>query len=133
MKYMLDTNIASFYIKGKSALLDKKMAMVNPNELCISIITQAELYYGLEKVGYPVRLTNLVEKFLSQITILDWGDNASRHYAIVRADLEKQGKVIGNMDMLISAHALAENLTLITNNTREFSRVKGLSFQDWTV
>lgn len=133
MKYMLDTNIASFYIKGKSALLDKKMAMVNPNELCISMITQAELYYGLEKANNPVRLTHLVEKFLSQITILDWGDNASRHYAIIRADLEKQGKVIGNMDMLISAHALAENLTIITNNVGEFSRVKGLVVQDWTV
>lgn len=130
---MLDTNIASFYIKGKSVLLDKKMTMVNPNELCISMITQAELYYGLEKANNPVRLTHLVEKFLSQITILDWDDNASRHYAIIRADLEKQGKVIGNMDMLISAHALAENLTIITNNVGEFSRVKGLAVQDWTV
>ncbi len=132
MKYMLDTNIASFLIKGKSVTLDNKIKFVPVDDICISVITRAELLYGVAKVPQATRLKQQVNEFLNYITVLDWDNSASESYAIIRAELERQGKVIGSMDMQISAHAVSQNLILVTNNTKEFQRVNGLKIEDWT-
>ncbi len=132
MKYMLDTNIASFLIKGNSKNLDNKIKYIPIDDICISVITRAELLYGVAKNPQATQLRQKINEFLRYITVLDWDISASDDYAIIRADLERQGKIIGSMDMQISAHALSQNLILITNNTKEFQRVNGLKIEDWT-
>ncbi len=98
MKYMLDTNIASFLIKGKSEKLDNTIKYIPIGDICISVITRAELLYGVAKNPQATRLRQQVDEFLNYITVLDWDNLASESYAIIRADLERQGKVIGSMD-----------------------------------
>lgn len=131
-KYMLDTNIASFIIKNHSKTLDSRIRFIPIHKMCISAVTRAELRYGVVKKGNNDRLAKSVDDFLTQMNVLDWDIMASERYAFVRSDLEANGNVIGNMDMLIASHALATDLTLITNNTKEFSRVIGLFIEDWT-
>lgn len=129
---MLDTNIASFIIKNHSKTLDSRIRFIPIHKMCISAVTRAELRYGVVKKGNNDRLAKSVDDFLTQMNVLDWDIMASERYAFVRSDLEANGNVIGNMDMLIASHALATDLTLITNNTKEFSRVIGLFIEDWT-
>lgn len=133
LKYMLDTNIASFIIKGKSPKLELKFYALPLTTMCISMITRAELLYGVAKMPQATRLKSQVTYFLANIQTLEWDIHASNHYGIVRADLEKRGQVIGSLDMLIASHALAENLIIITNNMDEFKRVNALKFEDWTL
>lgn len=130
--YMLDTNIVSYLIKGKSPVLEQKMQFLPMNQICISVITRAELLYGLARMPQATRLANEVYKFLNYIHVLDWDIETSNTYAHTRADLEKRGQIIGSLDILIASHALAKDLILVTNNTAEFKRVHGLKYEDWT-
>lgn len=114
-------------------MLDKRIQYIPIDQLCISVITRAELYYGVAKLAQSSKLKNSVDNFIERITVLDWDSPASDIYAHIRANLEQQGRVIGAMDMQIAAHAISENLTLITNNTKEFERVAGLIIADWTL
>lgn len=132
MKYMLDTNICIFAIKHRSDVVIKKILSLEPEELCISAITYAELMHGVEKSMAVGRNRVALSLFLSPITILDFDGKAAEEYGRIRAALEKKGTPIGPMDMLIASHAKAEGLTLVTNNTREFNRVEGLDVEDWT-
>jgi len=100
--------------------------------MCISSISYAELLYGVEKSQAVEKNRAALNSFLSNISILDFGASAAEEYGKVRAALEKQGLPIGPMDMLIASHAKAENLVVVTNNTREFKRIKGLTVEDWT-
>jgi tRNA(fMet)-specific endonuclease VapC len=99
-------------------------------QLCVSVITAAELRFGAEKVGRP-KLTELVEEFLERLSILDWSDDVTFHYARIRSALERTGTPIGNMDLLIASHAVSEHSTLVTNNVRHFSHVPGLKIEEW--
>ena len=132
MKYMLDTNICIFAIKHKTDVVIKKILSLEPEELCISAITYAELTHGVEKSMAVGRNRVALSLFLSPITILEFDGHAAEEYGRIRTVLEKKGTPIGPMDMLIASHAKAEGLTLVTNNTREFSRVEGLVVEDWT-
>ena len=132
MKYMLDTNICIFAIKHKPDVVIKKILSLEPEELCISAITYAELMHGVEKSMAVGRNRVALSLFLSPITILDFDGQAADEYGRIRAALEKKGTPIGPMDMLIASHAKAEGLILVTNNTREFNRVEGLVVEDWT-
>lgn len=133
MRYMLDTNICIFVIKHKPPTVIQKFMSHNPNELCISSITYAELMHGVEK-SQAVKKNHLaLSLFLSPFTILDFGTKAAEEYGRIRADLEKQGTPIGPMDLLIAAHAKSENLIVVTNNTRKFQRVDELKLEDWTM
>ena len=132
MKYMLDTNICIFAIKHRPDVVIKKILSHEPEELCISAITYAELMHGVEKSMAVGRNRVALSLFLSPITILDFDGQAAEEYGRIRAALEKKGTPIGPMDMLIASHAKAEGLTLVTNNTREFNRVEGLVVEDWT-
>ena len=132
MKYMLDTNICIFAIKHRPDVVIKKILSLEPEELCISAITYAELTHGVEKSMAIGRNRVALSLFLSPITILDFDGQAAEEYGRIRTALERKGTPIGPMDMLIASHAKAEGLILVTNNTREFNRVEGLVVEDWT-
>ncbi|MBQ8923356.1 MAG: type II toxin-antitoxin system VapC family toxin [Lachnospiraceae bacterium] len=129
---MLDTNICIYTIKHTSELLLNKFINHNPDDICISSITYAELMHGVYKSQAKEKNELAVSLFLSPITILDFDAVAAREYGIIRAELEKKGTPIGPMDMLIAGHAKSENLVLVTNNKREFERVEDLIIEDWT-
>lgn len=133
MKYMLDTNICIYTIKHKPAEVIKNFLKHDPDEMCISTITYAELMHGVEKSQAIEKNRIAMALFLSPITVLEFDSCAAEEYGKIRACLEKRGTPIGPMDMLIAAHAKSEGLTLITNNTREFFRVEGLNIEDWTI
>lgn len=132
MKYMLDTNICIYTIKHKPPEVIKNFLRHNPDEMCISSITYAELMHGVEKSQSVERNRMAITLFLSAITILPFNQYAAEEYGKVRAELERKGTPIGSMDMLIAGHARAEELVLVTNNTREFFRVENLEVEDWT-
>ena len=132
MRYMLDTNICIYTIKHKPPKVIQRFLSHDPSELCISSITYAELMHGVEKSMSAERNRIAITMFLSPISVLNFDTYAAEEYGKIRADLERKGTPIGPMDMLIAAHAKAEDLVLVTNNTREFERVEDLEVEDWT-
>jgi tRNA(fMet)-specific endonuclease VapC len=127
--YMLDTDISSYVIKRRpEALADifEKRA----DTLCISVMTAAELRFGAEKLG-RASLVELVEAYIERLAVLDWTANVTHHYATIRSTLERAGTPIGNMDLLIAAHAVAQGLTLVTNNIKHFAHVPKLKTEVW--
>lgn len=132
MKYMLDTNSCIYAIKNKPESVIRKVLAQNPEDLCISVITYAELMHGVEKSQAVEKNRIAMSLFLSAITVLDFNSRAAEVYGEIRAELEKKGTPIGPMDLLIAGHAKSQNLVLVTNNTREFARVTGLQIEDWT-
>ena len=132
MKYMLDTNICIHVIKHKPETAIRNFLAHQPDELCISAITLAELLHGVEKSKYQDRNRLAVSMFLSGIAVLNFDSVAAQAYGELRADLEQNGTPIGPMDMLIAGQAKSRGLILVTNNTGEFKRVKGLQLEDWS-
>jgi tRNA(fMet)-specific endonuclease VapC len=130
-RYMLDTDTCSYIMKRSSDAALKRLKKVPVNEVCISVITKSELLYGVELSPRRRQDEAALSAFLSYVEVLDFPDRASAHYAKIRADLKKQGTMIGANDLLIAAHALSLGLTLVTNNTREFRRVKNLAIENW--
>ena len=127
---MLDTDISSYIIKRRPATLLEKFER-HADTLCVSVMTAAELRFGAEKAGRP-QLTEVVEAYLERLAILDWTNEVSSHYARIRSVLESSGKPIGNMDLLIASHAVAQRMTLVTNNLKHFSNVPGLKVEVWS-
>lgn len=132
MKYMLDTNICIYAIKHKPDTVIKRFLSHDPEELCISAMTYAELMHGVEKSMAVERNRIAMFLFLSPITILGFDGQAAEEYGKIKAELQKKGTPIGPMDTLIAGHAKSKGLILVTNNTREFNRVVGLAVEDWT-
>ena len=132
MKYMLDTNIIIYLKNNRSEELIKRFSRHSIRSTCISVITLAELEYGVYKSERPTQNELALVTFLSRIKILPFDDNAAIEYGKIRAELTSKGQPIGANDLLIAAHARSEGLTLVTNNTREFSRVAELKLDDWT-
>lgn len=130
MKRTLDTNICSYILRKRPPSMVDRFARLNRDQLWLSAVVAAELRYGAAKLGQP-RFHAAVEAWLAGFDVRDWSSDASHHYAALRAALEKQGKPIGGMDMMIAAHAMAEDSALITNNAREFHRVPGLAVEEW--
>ena len=124
MKYMLDTNIL---IKLKD-----RMRLEKVDDICISAITYAELEFGVSKSQNQEKNRKAPLTVMSGITVVPFDADAARTYGDIRASLESKGNMIGPNDTLIAAHAKSLNLTLVTNNTREFDRVEGLNVGDWT-
>jgi tRNA(fMet)-specific endonuclease VapC len=129
--HLLDTNIASYIIKGSFPSVDRRLGKVPITDVFISSVTEAELRYGLARLPDASRLQSLVEDFLLTVTILPWESEAAKQYAWLRAGLEREGQPMGNLDMMIGAHALAVGAVLVTND-RAFTRVKNLKVADWT-
>ncbi len=131
MKYLLDTNICIYIIKKKPAEVLKRFLKMKPDSIGISSITVSELYYGVAKSSKPNENTIALEQFILPLTVINFTKEDSIFYGKLRAKLEKKGKLIGAMDMLIAAQALSRELILITNNVREFKNVEGLSVENW--
>lgn len=131
MNYMLDTNICIYIIKKKPVQVFQIFNALKVGDVCISSITLAELEYGVHKSQFPDRNKIALANFLAPIVILPFSDRASVYYGNIRADLEKRGQVIGAYDLLIAAHALSEGLILVTNNTKEVSRITNLALKNW--
>ena len=132
MKYMMETNICIYAIKNKSESVIRKILSQNPEDLCISVVTYAELMHGVEKSQAVEKNRIAMSLFLSAITVLDFDGEAAEAYGQIRAELERKGTPIDPMDLLIAGHARSQGLILVTNNTREFARVTGLRIEDWT-
>jgi len=129
--FMLDTNIASFIIRGGTPTLMKRLQTHPVTSVCISTITEAELRYGLARKLGATALHSAVHAFLLHVQSLPWDSEAATRYGELRAALEADGQPMGNMDTLIAAHALAAGATLVSND-RAFKRVAGLRVEDWT-
>jgi tRNA(fMet)-specific endonuclease VapC len=129
--YLLDTNTASYAIKGNVARVREQLLKIAMADVGISVITEAELRFGVARLPSAIRLKDLVEEFLLRVEVLPWNSAAANRYAEIRAALERSGKPMGNMDMLIAAHALSVEAVLVTHD-RVFRRVKGLKIEDWS-
>ncbi len=128
---MLDTNICIYIIKNRPKSVKEKFREYEIGELCISTITVSELMYGAFKSEQTEKNLKAIESFLMPFDIVDYDFIASVEYGKIRANLEKKGQIIGNMDMQIAGHALALDMVLVTNNTKEFERVEGLGLDNW--
>ena len=131
-RYMLDTDICSYVMKRSSPILLGRLAAVPVKEVCISVITRAELLYGVRISPHPTRDRRALEGLLTYVEVLEFPDDAAVDYADIRADLKARGVLIGANDLFIAAHARNLGLTLVTNNMAEFSRVQGLALENWT-
>jgi len=128
--YLLDTNILSDVIRRPDGPVARRIEQVGPKAIFTSIIVAAELRYGSAKKGSP-KLLAKVEGILETIPVLPLDIPADAEYGGIRAELEEAGQPIGMNDLLIAAHAYALRLTLVTDNTREFSRIRGLKVENW--
>ncbi|MGE5582400.1 MAG: type II toxin-antitoxin system tRNA(fMet)-specific endonuclease VapC [Bacillota bacterium] len=133
MKYLLDTNICIYIIKQKPPQVIGRLQKLEVNEIGISVITLAELEYGVAKSISPERNKLALVKFFAPFEILPFSETAAAVYGRIRSDLEKSGQIIGPYDLLIGAQALSERLTLVTNNEREFQRIPGIIIENWAV
>lgn len=132
-RYLLDTNILSDLLKNPSGRVARKISSLPPEErdsLATSIIVAAELRYGVSKKRSTI-LTERVSQLLEALDVLPLEPQADQHYGQIRMRLEEAGTVIGANDLLIAAHALAIDAVLVTDNVREFKRVKGLQVENW--
>lgn len=130
LRYMLDTNIVIYILKRKPIeLLD--VLNLHAGQMCISAITLAELFHGIEKSARPEHNLLQVEDFISRLEVLPYGIKAAAHYGDIRADLERKGTPIGVNDLHIAGHARSEGFTLVSNNIHEFERVKALRLVNW--
>ena len=131
MRYMLDTNIVAFAKNNRPEIVLERMRRFDPSDLCVSVVTLAELEYGVFNSSNPERNQLALTLFLANIEVVPFGDDAAVEYGRIRADLRRKGTPIGANDLMIAAHAKSLGMTLVTNNTREFARVEGLMLEDW--
>lgn len=132
MLWMLDTKTASFVIRRRPPAVKARFDAVGHGNLAISVIVFAELLYGAER--HPTRgvaIRREIDDFRRRLKVMPWSEQAAAHSAGIRVDLRKAGTPIGNMDLLIAAHARAQGATLVTNTLSEFRRVDGLTVEDW--
>jgi len=133
MQYLFDTNICIYLINEKYERLISKVEQSGLEQIAISTITIAELEYGIakSKTIYKEKNKLALMQFLLPFKILDFGQNDAYQYGRIRSDLQARGEPIGNMDMLLAAQAVSNNLILVTNNLREFKRISGIKLENW--
>jgi len=131
MTYLLDTNTCIYVINKKPSSAVRKIQTKQPEQVAISSITIAELEYGVARSEHPERNRVALMEFLMPFTILDFDHEAATIYGVIRSSLDKVGKPIGPMDLLLAAQARARNMVLVTNNLKEFKRVEGLRLENW--
>ena len=131
MKYLIDTNICIYIINRRPPEVISKFKRTDLGMIGISTITLSELQYGVSKSKHKNQNSERLEEFLAPFEILPYDQKASTIYGTIRSELEKQGQIIGPLDLLIAAHAISKGLTLITNNEKEFNRIKFLKIANW--
>jgi tRNA(fMet)-specific endonuclease VapC len=129
-RYMLDTNVASYIVRGPSPVLAARLVAVPMSQLCVSSITQGELLYGVARKPGATNLQIAVREFLMRVDVLAWDSAAATRYGVLRAALEANGTPLGNLDTLIAAHTLAADAILVTND-QAFARVPALVVENW--
>lgn len=132
MRYMLDTDICIYIANQKPRSVQKKLSKLASGDACLSAITFAELRYGAEKSKRREENFKALDLLGASIPVEPFSESAAKEYGKIRADLERKGQLIGGNDLLIAAHAKAMGLIIVTNNTREFKRVVGLTVELWT-
>ena len=132
MRRTLDTNICSYILRHHPASMIERFAALERDQVWLSAIVAAELRFGAAKLA-SARFSAAVEAWLAGFDVRPWPLEATHFYAQLRAALERLGKPVGAMDMLIAAHAMAEDSAIITNNVREFHRVPGLAVEEWAI
>lgn len=132
-RFMLDTDTCSYIMKRSHPEVLRRLKGVPVDDVCMSVVTRAELLCGVEVTPRRSQDAAALAAFMPYVEVLDFPEVAANHYAEIRADLKKRGLMIGANDLFIAAHARAHGLTLVTNNTAEFERVKGLALQNWTL
>lgn len=131
LRYLLDTNTTSYAIKGNIPRVRERLRAVSLDEVAVSVVTEAELRFGVARHPESARLRAAVDTFLSGIESLPWDSDAAHQYATVRATVESRGEPVGNLDLMIAAHALALGVVLVTSD-KVFRRIKLLQIEDWT-
>lgn len=132
MLHMLDTDMASYIIKGRSVFIEAKLAALPPSMVCVSVMTRAELMYGLKRLPQDHRLHYVVRQFLKIVRVLPWDAEAADYYADIRHQLVSSGRTIGEMDMMIAAHSLSAGAILVTNNIKHYERIEApLILANW--
>ena len=131
VRYLLDTNTASYVIKGNFPRVRERLLRIPMAEVGISVVTEAELRFGVARLPEATTLKSVVEEFLLRVEILPWNSEAAQHYSRIRAILEKDGSPMGNLDLMIAAQAVADEVVLVTHD-HVFRRVKGLKVEDWS-
>jgi tRNA(fMet)-specific endonuclease VapC len=130
---MLDTNICGYIIRNKPIYIKEKLkAIEKKHTIVLSSIVVAEILFGLKKKN-SLQLSHIVKSFLDNFIVYDFDKSAANEYAIIRDYLEKEGNIISSNDLFIASHAKSLNAILVTNNTKEFSRIKSLKIEDWIV
>jgi len=130
VRYLLDTNIASYVIKGNIPRVRERLLKIPMSDVGISVVTEAELRFGVARLPQAATLGVAVEEFLLRVEVLPWDSDCAQRYAEIRALLEHEGEPMGNLDLMIAACALATEVVLVTSD-RVFRRVKGLRLEDW--
>jgi tRNA(fMet)-specific endonuclease VapC len=131
--FMLDTDTCSYIMKRSHPLVLKRLQSVPISDVCISVVTRAELLYGVEVSPRRAQDAAALAAFLLYVHAVALDEDAALHYAEIRGDLKRRGLMIGANDLFIAAHARALGLTLVTNNTAEFERVSKLAIENWTI
>ena len=132
-RYMLDTDTCSYIMRRSNKTVIKRLRAVPVAEVCISVITKSELLYGVKVSPRREQDATALRAFLPHVDVLEFPDAAATDYAEIRSDLKRRGQMIGANDLFIAAHARTLGLRLVTNNTAEFGRVKGLTLENWTL
>jgi len=131
-RFMLDTDICSYIIRERPLKVFDRFEALEMDQICISVVTYAELIYGVEHSSSKKINRSIVDDFVKHLNIIPWDKDAAEHYGNIRASLQANGNVIGAMDMMIAAHARSKKTTLVTNNEKHFSRVSNLKIENWT-
>ncbi len=129
--FILDTDICSYIMRRSSARLLERIRAVSLDDQAVSIVTVAELLFGIRLSARLVQAKDAFDAFIPHLAVLDWDYSAAEHYVEIRADLKRRGSPIGSNDLMIAAHARSLDATLVTNNVREFRRVAGLRVENW--
>ncbi|MDY6803698.1 MAG: type II toxin-antitoxin system VapC family toxin [Cyanobacteriota bacterium] len=129
--YLLDTNVCIVYLKNRNSRVNRYYNTIESDKIAVCSVVKSELFYGSMKSNNPQKSLNIQLVFLRQFVSLPFDDSCAEIYGKVRADLEKKGTPISSNDIQIASIALANNLILVTHNVREFSRVEGLTIEDW--
>jgi tRNA(fMet)-specific endonuclease VapC len=133
MKYLLDSNVCIQYLNQRSEKIIQRLQDLSDIDIVVCSIVKAELFYGAMRTNNPAKTLQKQQKFLDRFISLKFDDECAVIYGEIRSKLAAKGTAIGNNDLHIAAIAMANNLTLITHNTREFSRVDNLKLEDWEI
>jgi tRNA(fMet)-specific endonuclease VapC len=129
--YLLNTDTCAFVLRRSSAALLERIQSVPLAQQALSVVTYAELLYGVQVSSKKKANQEALDALVRHLAVLDWSPLAARHYAEIRADLKKKGSMIGANDLMIAAHARSLAAVVVTNNTKDFGRVKGLVIENW--